>query len=109
MEKSNLILKDNYEDKINIIMSQTIYSYNETIDKLNQHNNNHISVIKEYIGCENTKNKNSEITSVNQEIYKQIRKQMDITDYRDKNQLNINHIKQNMLEEEEKKHFRIKN
>lgn len=109
MEKSILILKDNYEDKINIIMTQTIYSYNETVDKLKQHNFNHISVIKEYIGCDNTKNQNNKITSVNQEIYKQIRQKMDITSYHDKNQLNIEHIKQNMIEEEEKQNFRIKN
>jgi hypothetical protein len=107
MEKSISILKDNYEDKINIIMTQTVYSYNETIDKLKKHNYDHISVIKEYIGC-NTKNQSNNINSINQEIYKQIRQQMDITSYRDKHQLNIDHIKQSMLEEE-KKHFKVKN
>lgn len=109
MEKSNLKIKDNYEDKINIIMNQTVYSYNETIDKLKQHNYDHISIIKEYIGSNNIKNPNNNITSINQEIYKQIRQKMDISNYHNNNKLNIEHIKQNMLEEEEKQLFKIKN
>jgi hypothetical protein len=109
MEKSNSILRDNYEDKINIIMTQTIYSYNETIEKLKLHNFNYINVIKEYIGSNNVNNPNDSIISINQEIYKQIRKKMDITNYHDKNQLNIKHIQQNMIEEEEKKNLKAKN
>lgn len=101
MEKSNSIKRDIYEDKISIIMNQTIYTYSEAKENLAKHNFNHIAVIKEYMGI-NDKQKSEPITSVNQEIYKQIRKQIDISDYNKKNPLNIEHIKQNLLEEQEK-------
>jgi hypothetical protein len=101
MDKSISTKTDIYEDKINIIMNQTIYSYVEAKENLEKHNYNHINVIKEYIGINEIKN-SSQTTSINQEIYKQIRKQMDITDYNNKNPLNIDHIKENLLEEEQK-------
>lgn len=98
--KENNIVKDKMEDKILMIMNQTMYTYLEAEEKLKFHNYNHINVIKEYIGI--TEKKAPHITSINQEIYKQIRKQIDITSYNNKNPLNIEHIQQSLLEEEEK-------
>jgi hypothetical protein len=95
-------MEDKIEDKILIIMNQTIYSYQEAEEKLKFHNYNYINVIKEYMGINTTEKKAPHISSINQEIYKQIRKQIDITSYNNKNPLNIEHIQQNLLEEEEK-------
>ena len=98
--KSNSNIEDIYENKIICIMNQTIYTYPEAENKLKQHNYNHINVIKEYIGITEKKAQNINIESLNQEIYKQIRKHIDITDYNDKHPLNLDHIKTNLLEEE---------
>jgi len=102
MKDNNNIQKDDIEDKILIIINQTIFSYQEAEEKLKIHNYNHINVIKEYIGINTTEKKALNVGSINQEIYKQIRKQLDITHYHKKNPLNIDHIQQNLLEEEEK-------
>jgi hypothetical protein len=101
-------MEDKMEDKILIIMNQTMYTYLEAEEKLKFHNYNHINVIKEYIGINITEKKAPQISSINQEIYKQIRKQIDITSYNNKNPLNIEHIQQNLLEEEEKNNKNIK-
>jgi hypothetical protein len=99
--KENNHIFDNYEDKIQIVMTQTIYNYEESLLKLKQHNYNHVNVIKEYMGI-TEKKAPVQILSVNQEIYKQIRKKIDISDYNNKHPLNLEHIQQNLLEEEEK-------
>ena len=100
INKSNSNIQDLYENKIICIMNQTIYTYNEAELKLKQHNYNHIDVIKEYMGITEKKAPSSRVTSLNQEIYKQIRRHIDITDYNEKHPLNLDHIKSNLLEEE---------
>jgi hypothetical protein len=67
------------EELCNMIMRQTNYTEDETIEKLKEHNNNYMQVIKEYM-CADTENKIEEKPkdkSVNQEIYSQIRHLMD--------------------------------
>jgi len=64
-------------DKIQIIISQTNYTEEEAIKKLQEHGD-HIHVIKEYLGID-LQPKPQPIKSINQEIYKCIRKQIDIT------------------------------
>ena len=59
------------EDKIQIILRQTNYSEFEVREKLQENNFDHIKVIKLYFGI--TEKKESPITSINQEIYKQFR------------------------------------
>jgi hypothetical protein len=70
--------------KIEIIKRQTDYSEEIAINKLRENNFDEINVIKQYFGIVDNKNKN--IKSVNQEIYKQIRTHLDIamSDYRKK-------------------------
>jgi ABC-type phosphate/phosphonate transport system ATPase subunit len=62
-----------YRDKIELIKRQTNYTDDEFIvEKLKYYNGNEINVIKEYMGIPLQK-KQSQITSLNQEIYRQIR------------------------------------
>ena len=77
MEEENI-------DKIEVIMRQTEYTREESIEKLEKHNGDHISVIKEYLGVPNKKQQKT--VSVNQEIYKQLRHKLDsnMRDYRDR-------------------------
>ena len=56
---------------ITIICNQTNYTQEEAKNKLLLFNNNHISVIKDFLNIPIEKKQN--IESINQEIYKQIR------------------------------------
>jgi len=58
-------------EKIQIISRQTDLTEPEIIERLKEYNNDHILVIKSYFGITNVTEKN--ITSINQEIYKQLR------------------------------------
>jgi len=65
-------------DKIKLIVSQTNYSEEDAIELLEKHNDP-IKVIREYLGIKEPEP--TPIKSVNQEIYKMIRKQIDISQY----------------------------
>ena len=71
----SLIETDQIADKIQIIMRQTNYSEEIAKEKLLQYNFNEISVIKSYLGINETKT--SQVKSINQEIYKQLRHKLD--------------------------------
>ena len=68
------------EDKINLIMRHTIYNKEESIQKLKEFNNNEILAIKSYMEIKENDTSNNNIKSINQEIYKQIRLQLNKTD-----------------------------
>lgn len=78
------ISSDLIEDKVSIIIRQTDYSYDIAREKLKQFDYNEILVIKDYFGI--TEKKTTQIKSVNQEIYKQLRHHLDssMRDYRDR-------------------------
>jgi hypothetical protein len=71
-----------HEEKVQLIIRQTTYTYNEAKSKLSEHNNNYIAVINEYIKPDKIlKNKSNMISkkSSNQKIYAEIRKFLDNT------------------------------
>jgi hypothetical protein len=68
------------EEDIDFIMRQTNYTREISYQKLLEHDNNKILVIKEYMGIPFSK-KEVIKKSIQQEIYSQIRKKMDITDF----------------------------
>jgi hypothetical protein len=94
------------EQKIEQISSQTNYSREEIIHKIEEHNGDVISIIKEYMGIkpkiENTKIKS---TQINQEIYRQIRRTMDdsMRTYREKNPINMEEVSNNLRQSEQRK------
>ena len=59
-----------------IVMRQTDYSEEQALEKLKQHNNDIMSIVREYMGVSAITKKN-ELKSVNQQIYKEIRTLMD--------------------------------
>jgi hypothetical protein len=92
MSLTNNLDKDdskNNEDNenIDIVLRQTNYTKEVAIQKLEEHNNNAINVIKEYMGVKPTEKK-APVKSVNQEIYRQIRIKLDTSmdEYREKQQ-----------------------
>lgn len=92
-------------DTINIkhIMTQTNYSEEEAKSKLQEFSNDFMMVLKDYMGIPIQKQTNR-VKSVNQEIYKQIRYNLDQTmkDYRDKNPVNLEQIITNLQESDER-------
>jgi hypothetical protein len=70
----SIIDNDLLEKNIKIVMSQTTYSYDESKQFLLSYNNDYMKVIREYLGVKTSSKK---ITSVNQEIYKQLRVKLD--------------------------------
>ena len=70
-----LVETDQIDDKVQIILRQTDYSQELAREKLKEHNFNEIAVIKSYFGI--SEKKSTELKSINQEIYKQIRYKLD--------------------------------
>ena len=99
------------EQKIEQILSQTNYSREEILQKLENHNGDVILVIKEYMGIKsNVENSKIRSNQLNQEIYRQIRRTMDdgMRIYREKNPINIEEVTHNLRESEERKQFRLR-
>jgi hypothetical protein len=71
-------------EKIGIISRQTDYDEETIRQKLIDSGYDHLKVIKEYLGLNKEKNVELKSKSVNQEIYKQIRKKLDVSDYNKK-------------------------
>jgi hypothetical protein len=67
---------------MDIIVSQTNYTLEEASELLEKHNGDYMTVIRNYLGVPPPKQK--PIVSVNQEIYRMLRKQVDITEYNNK-------------------------
>jgi len=82
LDKSETHIKDDQKNnqknnqEIDIVLRQTNYTKEVAIQKLKEHNNNTINVIKEYMGVKPTEKK-TPLKSFNQEIYKQIRIKLD--------------------------------
>ena len=85
------------------IMSQTTYTEEITKKKLEEFNYDFMKVLKDYMGI-SEKPQTQKVTSINQEIYKQIRQNLDASmkEYRNKNPLDINQATQNLRESEER-------
>lgn len=64
------------EEKVQKILRQTDYTYEIARDKLKEFNYNEIDVIKSYFGIYDKKSQ-TQIKSVNQEIYRQLRNKLD--------------------------------
>lgn len=75
MDNITITCKTDNVERIQMIMRQTNYTEEEVIQKLIAFNDDHIKVIKDFMGI--TEKKAPQIKSVNQEIYKQIRGKLD--------------------------------
>jgi len=97
------------EAHIKQIMSQTNYSEEVARNKLIEFNYDFMRVLKNYMGIPEKKEINT-IKSINQEIYKQIRSNLDETmkEYREKNPLNIDQVVANLHESDERENDKHK-
>ena len=104
-EEDKLKKQKEYREKIQdemckMVMRQTEYTYEESKQKLQENNNNYMTVIQEYLG-KTTKKK--EPKTVNQKIYKEIRTFMDYGsekyEYQKKQQKKMQEFREKMIEE----------
>jgi hypothetical protein len=97
------------ETHIKQIMSQTNYSEEVARNKLIEYNYDFMRVLKNYMGIPEKKEINT-IKSINQEIYKQIRSNLDQTmkEYREKNPVNIDQVVANLQESDERENDKCK-
>jgi len=75
MDNITITCKTDDVERIQMIMRQTDYTEEQVIQKLIAFNDDHIKVIKDFMGI--SEKKAPQIKSVNQEIYKQIRGKLD--------------------------------
>jgi hypothetical protein len=71
----SLIETDQIDEKVQKIIRQTDYNPETALAKLKEHNFDEIAAIRAYFGI--TDKKPTQIKSVNQEIYKQLRHKLD--------------------------------
>lgn len=85
------------------VISQTTYDSETAKQKLQEFNYDYIKVIKDFMGIKDKKD--DKVKNVNQEIYKQIRNKLNESTraYLEKNPINVEHVIQNLEEEEQKK------
>jgi ribosomal silencing factor RsfS len=76
MDNISLVKTNKIDDKIQIIMRQTDYSEEKSREKLGEFKFDEMAVIRDYFGISEKKT-TKHVTSVNQEIYKQLREHLD--------------------------------
>ena len=101
---------DELQKHVKTVMSQTNYTEEQAIEKLKLFNCDYMRVLKDYMGIPEKKAE-QKVKSVNQEIFRQIRTNLDITmkEYRDKHPINMEQIIDNFNESDEREKHRINN
>ena len=101
---------DDLMKNVKKVMSQTNYTEEETIEKLQLFNCDYMRVLKDYMGIPEKKEA-PKVKSVNQEIFRQIRSKLDssMKEYRDKHPVDLDQIIENFNESDEREKLRIKN
>jgi hypothetical protein len=89
-------------DPIQIIVSQTTYSREEALKKLELCNGNYMKVIKDFMGI--PEKKETIKASLNQEIFRQLRYKLDesMNTYNKQNPIDLNKVIENFAEEDAK-------
>ena len=93
----SFVSNDDIDKRVKMVVSQTTYSAEEANEKLKLFNYDYIKVIKDFMKIPEKK---QTVSSVNQEIYKQIRHSLDesMRKYNEKNPVNIDQIRENIQE-----------
>lgn len=76
LDNMSIIETDQIDEKVQKIMRQTDYSKEIAIEKLKEYGFDEIATIKAYLGVPEKKS-TTQMKSVNQEIYKQLRYKLD--------------------------------
>ena len=65
------------EQNIKLVMNQTAYLYDEARKELEENNNDYVKVIKHGLGIKPDTKKSEPVISINQGIYRELRKFLD--------------------------------
>lgn len=100
---------DDVDTHVKKVMSQTNYTEEQAKEKLRLFNCDYMKVIRDYMGIPEKKQENK-IKSVNQEIFRQIRTNLDssMKEYREKHPIVLEKVIENLKESEELEKKRIK-
>jgi hypothetical protein len=103
MADITFISNEDIEKNIKIILTQTNYDETVAREKLKEFNYDYMKVIRNYMGISEKKQINK-VNSINQEIYRQIRHNLDsgMKNYREQNPINIEQVINNFIEADEK-------
>ena len=104
----SLVETDKIQEKVALVMRQTDYNEEVALEKLKLHDFNEILVIKEYLGVP-IKKAATPVKSVNQEIFRQIRKSLDssMKTYRDNNPINMEQLVENLKESDKREKIKM--
>ena len=75
MSGLSLVETNKIDEKIQVILRQTDYTEEKALEKLRENDFDELKVIKSYLGI--VDKKPTDVRSINQEIYKQIRYRLD--------------------------------
>ena len=108
-DQISFVCNDDLSDLIKKVMSQTNYDEETAKLKLGEFGFSVTRVLKDYMGIPDVK-VSPKIKSVNQEIYKQIRYNLDssMKEYRDKHPVNMEQIITNLQESDERENDKKK-
>jgi hypothetical protein len=108
-DQISFVCNDDLSDLIKKVMSQTNYDEETAKLKLGEFGFSVTRVLKDYMGIPDVK-VTPKIKSVNQEIYKQIRYNLDssMKEYRDKHPVNMDQIITNLQESNERENDKKK-
>jgi len=100
---------DDLNENIKKVMSQTNYTEEQAIEKLKLFNCDYMRVLKDYMGIPDKKEV-PKVKSVNQEIFRQIRTNLDssMREYREKNPVNMEQVITNLHESDDREKNKIK-
>lgn len=65
------------QEVIDIVLRQTTLTREEVVERLEKNNNDYLKVIEEFMGIDRNKSKKKSDSTVNQQIYSEIRGVMD--------------------------------
>jgi hypothetical protein len=86
MDNISIVCKTDMSEKIEMILRQTDYDAATAEEKLLEFNDDPIKVIKSYLGILEKPSEKNQIKSVNQEIYRQLRQKLNISEFNKKQQ-----------------------
>ena len=102
LEKEQKTIETENEKFIHIVCSQTNYNKAEAFNKLCENNFDYVKVIRDYIKTNEKEQNINKVKSINQEIYKQIRHNLDHSSlqYQKRNPIQLNQVVSNFRESE---------
>jgi hypothetical protein len=109
-DRISFISNDKIEEDIKKILSQTNYTEETAKEKLKQFNYDLMSVLKDYMGIPNKKETKS-VNSINQEIYRQFRYNLDssMRQYRESHPIDLEQVVTNLKESDEREKTKLTN